>query len=37
MLVRELMEECTDKVTLKQMAIMLGRQRNPFESEDEDL
>lgn len=37
MLVRELMEECQDKVTLKQMAIMLGRQRNPFESEDEDL
>ena len=33
----DLMEECTDNVTLKQMAIMLGRQRNPYVSPEEDL
>jgi len=36
-LVEELMSECTNKTTLKQMAFMLGRQRNPYESADEDL
>mmetsp|Transcript_18748 Transcript_18748/g.28789 ORF Transcript_18748/g.28789 Transcript_18748/m.28789 type:complete len:292 (-) Transcript_18748:1792-2667(-) len=35
--VSEIMEECKDPVVLKQMAFMLGRQRNPFESEDADL
>lgn len=35
--IAELMAECTDKVTLKQMSFMLGRQRNPYESEDEEL
>jgi len=36
-LVSEIMEECTEKLTLKQMAFMLGRQRNPYESQEEDL
>ena len=36
-LINEIMSECQDKVTLKQMAFMLGRQRNPYESEDGDL
>lgn len=36
-LIKEVMSECTDKVTLRQMAYMLGRQRNPFETNDEDL
>jgi 26S proteasome regulatory subunit N1 len=36
-LVSELMSECTDKVTLKQMAFMLARQRNPYESEESEL
>lgn len=36
-LVKEIMEECQETVTLKQMAFMLGRQRNPYESEEEDL
>jgi len=36
-LIGELMEDCKDPVTLKQMAFMLGRQRNPYESEDGDL
>jgi len=36
-LVKELMEDCEDRVTQKQLAIMLGRQRNPYESEDEEL
>lgn len=31
------MNECTDRVSLKQMAFMLGRQRNPFITADEEL
>lgn len=36
-LITECMEECKDDVVKKQMAFMLGRQRNPYESEDDDL
>lgn len=36
-LIAELMKECTDPVTLKQLAFMLARQRNAYESEDADL
>ena len=36
-LIGEIMKECQDKVTLKQMSFMLGRQRNPYESEDAEL
>ena len=36
-LITEIMEACGDPVTKKQMAFMLGRQRNPYESEDEEL
>ena len=36
-LIGELMTECKDAVTLKQLAFMLARQRNPYESEDADL
>jgi len=36
-LINEIMSECTDKTTLKQMSFMLARQRNPYESEDSDL
>lgn len=36
-LISEIMNECQDKTTLKQMSFMLGRQRNPYESEDADL
>lgn len=31
-LIKEVMETCQDPVTLKQMAFMLGRQRNPYET-----
>ena len=31
-LIKEVMGLCTDRVTLNQMAFMLGRQRNPFET-----
>jgi len=31
------METCKDKTTLKQLAFMLGRQRNPYESQEEEL
>lgn len=31
------MTVCKDRVTLNQMAFMLGRQRNPFETDDEEL
>lgn len=30
------MSECKDRVTLKQMAFMLSRQRNPYEVQDDD-
>ena len=36
-LISEVMSECKDPAALKQMAFMIGRQRNPYESEDEDL
>jgi len=36
-LVREVMSECQDPLTLKQMAFMLGRQRTPYESEDDEI
>jgi hypothetical protein len=33
----EIMAECKDKVTLKQMSFMLARQRNPYVSDDAEL
>lgn len=36
-LIEEVMKECQDPLLLKQMAYMLGRQRNPYESEDDEL
>jgi 26S proteasome regulatory subunit N1 len=36
-LIGEIMSECTDPVTLKQLAFLLARQRNSYESEDENL
>lgn len=36
-LMGELMRDCKDAVTLKQLAFMLARQRNAYESEDADL
>ena len=36
-LIAQIMSECKDKVTLKQMSFMLGRQRNPYVSDDEEL
>ena len=33
----EIMAECQDKVTLKQMSFMLARQRNPYVSDDSEL
>ena len=36
-LIGELMSECKDAVTLKQLAFMIARQRNAYESEDGDL
>jgi 26S proteasome regulatory subunit N1 len=30
------MDSCQDRVTLKQMAFMLGRQRNAYEKEGDD-
>jgi hypothetical protein len=36
-LIKQIMDICSDPVTKKQMAFMLGRQRNPFESEDDEL
>ena len=36
-LITQLMSDCTDSVTLKQLAFMLARQRNAYESEDADL
>ena len=36
-LITEVMQQCKDPITLKQMAFMLGRQRNPYESEDDEL
>ena len=36
-MIKEAMETCADPVTLKQMAFMLGRQRNPYETNNEEL
>lgn len=36
-MIAECMEECEDPITKKQLAVMLGRQRNPYVSEDDDL
>jgi 26S proteasome regulatory subunit N1 len=36
-LIDEVMGSCKDPVTLKQMSFMLGRQRNPYKTEDEEL
>lgn len=36
-LIKEVMEACDNNLTKKQMAFMLGRQRNPFESEDDEI
>lgn len=36
-LITEVMSVCQDRVTLNQMAYMLGRQRNPYETKDEEL
>lgn len=36
-LIEDVMKSCKDPITLKQMAYMLGRQRNPYESEDDEL
>lgn len=36
-MIKEAMEACADPVTLKQMAFMLGRQRNPYETNNEEL
>ena len=36
-LITELMTDCKDRVMLQQMAFMLGRQRNPYISDDPSL
>lgn len=36
-LINELMAQCPDRTELKQMAFMLGRQRNPYQTEDEEI
>lgn len=36
-LIGEIMSECKDQTTLKQLAYMLARQRNAYESAEEDL
>ena len=36
-LINDIMSECKDQTTLRQMAFMLARQRNAYESEDEEL
>ena len=36
-LIDRVMAECSDLTTRRQMAFMIGRQRNNFESEDEEL
>ena len=35
-LIQEAMSSCKDRVVKKQMAFMLGRQRNPFDTTSED-
>lgn len=36
-LIKNLMDTCADRTAVKQMAILLGRQRINFESDDEEL
>ena len=36
-LIKEVMETCKDPITLKQMAFSLGRQRTPYQTDNEDL
>ena len=36
-LIKDVMSICKDKVILNQMAFMLGRQRTPYETDDEEL
>lgn len=36
-LIKEIMDNCKDATLLKQMAFMLGRQRNPYESENDEI
>ena len=36
-LITACMTECKDEVCKKQMAFMLGRQRTPYESEDDEI
>lgn len=36
-LITACMNECKDEVAKKQMAFMLGRQRTPYESEDDEI
>ena len=36
-LINELMSDCKDRLTLKQMAFMLGRQRNPYTTTDDEI
>ena len=34
--IKDCMNSCKDRMTLKQMAFMLARQRNPYEADDDD-
>lgn len=36
-LIQQVMTECKDPLVLKQMAFMLGRQRNPYTTDDNEL
>lgn len=36
-LINEIMTDCKDRLTLKQMAFMLGRQRNPYITDDDEI
>lgn len=36
-LIQDAMDSCPDPVTKKQMGFMLGRQRNPFDVQDEEM
>ena len=35
-LINSVMSDCKDRMTLKQMAFMLARQRNPYEADGDD-
>lgn len=36
-MIKHVMESANDPITQKQLAFMLGRQRNPYETSNEDL